>query len=59
MDIETYSTIQSAKEAADLMPLDMVDAPMNSGSLLYCLVVFLGIVGWTIYVTVREQEQGQ
>lgn len=58
MDIDTYSQIQSAREAADLMPLDMVDAPMNGGALLYCLVVFLGIVGWTIYVSIREQEQG-
>ena len=59
MDIDTYSQIQSAKEAADLMPLDVVDAPMNSGALLYCMVVFLGLVGWTIYVSVKEQGQGQ
>lgn len=52
-----YSTIKSAREAADLMPLDMVDAPMNGGALLYCMAVFLGIVGWTIYVSMREQEQ--
>lgn len=54
-----YSTIQSAREAADLMPLDRVDAPMNGEALLYCLVVFLSLVGWTIYVSIREQEQGQ
>lgn len=57
MDIDTYSQLQSAREAADLMPMDMVDAPMNSGALLYCIAVFLGLVAWTVYVSIREQEQ--